>query len=86
MSTEQIKELNLQRAREAAFECMLEYGVNQTTHEMLAKKVRLGLRTLRRYFPTKVDLVCDVMQSVGKKRYFEMWDGMIAAISLRTAA
>lgn len=81
MSTEQMKELNLQRTREAAFECMMEYGVNRTTHEMLAKKVGLGLRTVRRYFPTKVDLVCDVMKSVGSKRYYEMWDGIMAEIS-----
>lgn len=81
MTTEQMKELNLQRARKVAFECMMEYGVNQTTHEMLAKKVGLGLRTLRRYFPTKVDLVCDVMKTVGSKRYHKMWENIMKAVS-----
>lgn len=81
MSTEQIREKNLQHAREAAFECMMEFGVNLTSHEMLVKKAGLGLRTLRRYFPTKVDLVCDVMKTVGARRYEEMCAGIMEAIS-----
>lgn len=81
MSAEEDREINLQRAREVAFECMLEYGVNLTTHEMIAKKLGLGLRTLRRYFRTKVDLVCDVVSTVGSERYNILCSKMIESIS-----
>lgn len=60
---------------------MMEYGVNLTTHEMLAEKLGLGLRTLRRYFRTKVDLVCDVMKTVGSERYRELCSNIMNSIS-----
>ena len=81
MPTEQDRENNLQHAREVAYQCMLEYGVNFTNYELVAKKSGLGLRTLRRYFRNKVELVCDVMQTIGKERYRETCEAMVATIS-----
>lgn len=76
MPTELDKEKNLQHAREVAFACILEFGIYSTTYEIIAKRSGLGVRTLRRYFRNKVDLICDVMNTIGKEKYRELFKKM----------
>lgn len=80
MPTEQDRENNMQHARRMAYDCMLKYGVNSVSYELLAENSGLGIRTLRRYFRNKVELVCDVMRTVGREQYHAVCEEMMAAI------
>ncbi len=81
MPTELDREKNLQHARSVAYDCILEYGIYSTTYEIIAKRSGLGVRTLRRYFRNKTELVCDVMKTIGKERYRNMFKKMSESFS-----
>jgi AcrR family transcriptional regulator len=67
MANEELKRQNLQRALEAAYQCFLEYGIEKTTQNMIARRSGVSLRSVSRYFTDKVDLAVQVAQYVGRK-------------------
>lgn len=65
-------EMNIrnQRMIDAAFELFAEHNIEFTTMQAIADKAEVGIASLFRYYPSKLDLACAVCAAKWKE-YFE---------------
>ena len=66
MSSEAVKERNMELALATAFELFLKNGIENTTKEMLVRASGLSRSSVDRYFPTKLSCVLAVAQWAGR--------------------
>lgn len=57
MANEEIRLANIEKVLRVAINLFTEYGIENTTREMLARASGLSRRSIERYFPTKSDYV-----------------------------
>lgn len=62
MANEEIRVQNMEKVLGIAHQCFLEVGIEKTTQEMIARRSGLSLRTVTRFFSSKVDMVVQVAE------------------------
>ena len=72
MSWTDKKDMNMSLVRRTAFDCILRCGINHVNVEMVAEESGLSIRSIRRYYRNKDDMLCDCIQNYGIDRYNDM--------------
>ncbi|MCH3972721.1 MAG: TetR/AcrR family transcriptional regulator [Oscillospiraceae bacterium] len=69
MPNEEIREKNIEKVLAAANKCFLESGIEQTSLEKISQCCNITLRSVNRYFDSKVDLVLQTFGWIGRHIY-----------------
>jgi AcrR family transcriptional regulator len=80
LANEAIRVANVETVLEAAIQLFIEYGIENTTREMIARASGVSRRSTERYFPTKTECVVKAAEWYGQKlndnfRTRTMFDG-----------
>jgi AcrR family transcriptional regulator len=69
MANEEIRVANMGNVLRTTIDLFLEYGIQNTTREMIARASGLSRRSTERYFPTKTDFVVQAAEWFGHDLY-----------------
>jgi AcrR family transcriptional regulator len=69
MANEEIRIANMENVLRTTIDLFLEYGIQNTTREMIARASGLSRRSTERYFPTKRDFVVQAAEWFGHDLY-----------------
>lgn len=67
MANEAIRVANMETVLEASIQLFIEYGIENTTREMIARASGVSRRSTERYFPTKTECVVQAAEWYGHK-------------------
>ena len=72
MPNEAIKQQNIDKVLETAYECFLKHGIELVTMEMISRESGISRASLGRYFSGKRDLVFQTIRWIGKNYRTEL--------------
>ncbi|NCB91535.1 MAG: TetR/AcrR family transcriptional regulator [Clostridia bacterium] len=74
MNTADYRRENIERALEATLQLGIEVGVAELSQKDIAEKSKLSIKSIKRYFNTKTDLIFQVSKMILKRNYEEIMD------------